>query len=53
MTRARLTRTLAKIREDQGNISEASTILQELQVVRNSSYSTWLVTSNEGDAYGL
>ena len=30
--RARLTRTLAKIREDQGNISEAATILQELQV---------------------
>ena len=30
--RARLTRTLAKIKEDQGDISEAATILQELQV---------------------
>merc|ERR1711976_368499 len=30
--RARLTRTLAKIKEDQGNINEAASILQELQV---------------------
>ena len=30
--RARLTRILAKIKEDQGNIAEAATILQELQV---------------------
>ena len=37
--RARLTSTLAKIREDQGNITEAATILQELQVNRNISYS--------------
>ncbi|KAJ3081454.1 26S proteasome non-ATPase regulatory subunit 12 [Quaeritorhiza haematococci] len=30
--RARLTRTLSKIREDEGNIAEAADILQELQV---------------------
>jgi len=30
--RARLTRTLAKIREDQGDITEAASVLQELQV---------------------
>ena len=30
--RARLTRTLAKIKEDQGSIAEAAEILQELQV---------------------
>ena len=30
--RARLTMTLAKIREDQGNVAEAASILQELQV---------------------
>ncbi|XP_013402440.1 26S proteasome non-ATPase regulatory subunit 12-like [Lingula anatina] len=30
--RARLTRTLAKIKEDEGNITEAASILQELQV---------------------
>ena len=30
--RARLTMTLAKIREDQGNVNEAATVLQELQV---------------------
>lgn len=30
--RARLTMTLAKIKEDQGEVSEAATILQELQV---------------------
>ena len=30
--RARLTRTLAKIKEDAGKISEAADILQELQV---------------------
>merc|ERR1712179_458247 len=30
--RARLTRTLAKIREDEGDISTAATVLQELQV---------------------
>jgi 26S proteasome regulatory subunit N5 len=30
--RARLTRTLAKIKEEQGEIAEAASILQELQV---------------------
>lgn len=30
--RARLTKTLAKIKEDAGNITEAADILQELQV---------------------
>jgi 26S proteasome regulatory subunit N5 len=30
--RARLTRMLSKIREDEGNINEAADILQELQV---------------------
>ena len=30
--RARLTRTLAKIKEDAGKITEAADILQELQV---------------------
>lgn len=30
--RARLTRILASIREEQGNISEAANVLQELQV---------------------
>merc|ERR1740137_409862 len=30
--RARLTRTLAKIKEDQGDIAEAASVLQELQV---------------------
>jgi len=30
--RARLTRTLAGIREQQGNITEAANVLQELQV---------------------
>lgn len=31
--RARLTRTLAKIKEDAGKITEAANILQELQVI--------------------
>lgn len=31
--RARLTRTLAKIREDAGKVAEAADILQELQVI--------------------
>ena len=30
--RARLSRTLAQIREDQGNLAEAASVLQELQV---------------------
>jgi 26S proteasome regulatory subunit N5 len=30
--RARLTRTLAEIREGEGNITEAASVLQELQV---------------------
>ena len=30
--RARLTRTLAKIKEEEGNVTEAANILQELQV---------------------
>ena len=32
--RARLTRTLSKIKEDEGKIDEAAEILQELQVGR-------------------
>ena len=31
--RARLTRTLAKIKEDAGKITEAADVLQELQVM--------------------
>lgn len=30
--RARLTRILAKIKEDEGNVAEAADILQEIQV---------------------
>lgn len=33
--RARLTRRLAKIKEDSGNVEEAASILQELQVVKS------------------
>ena len=32
--RARLSRILAKIREEEGNINEAASVLQELQVRR-------------------
>jgi 26S proteasome regulatory subunit N5 len=33
--RARLTRMLARIKEDEGNIDEAAEILQEVAVVRS------------------
>ena len=40
--RARLTRILAKIREDDGDINAAATVLQELQVCFHSfSYETF------------
>lgn len=33
MERARVTRILAKIKEDEGNVNEAADIMQDLQVI--------------------